>query len=318
MFLEELFATLTEGIKPFTEKSMKIERAPWLPEDFVDMDDLYTELTLEQFFDKPKGPMHFKINDYKDLFDEDLLFKAQGSHIGKSHTDEGPPSVKKICRSTKPSKKKNKKVLLKGEPGMGKSTLAKKMALDWARGVFTTFSIVFFVFLKLINPGDAIENVIIKQNYFLEGLGVTQCKLKEIINIFGEKCLLILDGLDEHAAGKNEDVLKIIRDQKYLNCNIVITSRPHSITTTKKHFDVIAVVEGFTKKHARQFASKILSDEKQIDAVMGFDPYLQNKSDDQSESDQASDDPQDDQRDIEMADEDLGLDFSSFSRDENS
>ena len=166
-----------------------------------------------------------------------------------------------------------------GKPGFGKTTLAKKMALDWARGVFTTFSIVLFVILKLVNPGDAIENVIIKQNFWLEGLGVTQCKLEAILNAFGGKCLLILDGLDEHALGKNEDVLKIIRGQKLLNCNIVLMSRPHSITVFKKYFDVIAVVEGFTKKQARQFASKILSDKNQIDAVMGFDPYRKNEFD---------------------------------------
>ena len=178
---------------------------------------------------------------------------------------------------TKPTRKKSKKVFLKGEPGIGKTTLAKKMPLDWARGVFTTFSIVLFVILKLAHPGDAIENVIIKQNYFLEGLGVTQCKLEAILNAFGGKCLLILDGLDEHALGKNEDVLKIIRGQKLLNCNIVVTSRPHSITSVKKYFDVIAVVEGFTEKQARQFASKILSDKKQFNAVMRFDPYRKNE-----------------------------------------
>ena len=263
-------------MKPYTEQAMQIERAPWLPEDFMDMDDLYTQLTLEQLCNKPKGPKGIKIDDYKDLFDDKSFLKAQAVSDGKSQKDEGSAATK-MC--TKPSKKKNKKVLLKGKPGFGKTTLAKKMALDWARGVFTTFSIVLFVILKLVNPGDAIENVIIKQNFWLEGLGVTQCKLEAILNAFGGKCLLILDGLDEHALGKNEDVLKIIRGQKLLNCNIVLTSRPHSITVFKKYFDVIAVVEGFAKKQARQFASKILSDENQIDAVMGFDPYRKNDFD---------------------------------------
>ena len=42
---------------------------------------------------------------------------------------------------------------------------------------------------------------------------------------------------------------------------------------------MIAVVEGFTKEQARQFATKFLSDENQIDAVMGFDPYRKNEFD---------------------------------------
>ena len=219
-------------MKPYTEQAMQIERAPWLPEDFMDMDYLYTELTLEKLCNKPKGPKGIKIDEYKDLFDDKSFLKAQAVSVGKSQKDEGSAATK-MC--TKPSKKKNKKVLFKGKPGFGKTTLAKKMALDWARGVFTTFSIVLFVILKLVNPGDAIENVIIKQNFWLEGLGVTQCKLEVILNAFGGKCLLSLDGLDEHALGKNEDVQKIIRGQKLLNCNIVLTSRPHSITEFKKY-----------------------------------------------------------------------------------
>ena len=55
------------------------------------------------------------------------------------------------------------RVLLKAEPGFGKTTFSHKIKGDWARGLFTTFSIVFFVSLKLVRPGDAIENIIIQQ-----------------------------------------------------------------------------------------------------------------------------------------------------------
>ena len=102
-----------------------------------------------------------------------------------------------MCIRVGKSRKKAKKILIKGELGTGKTTLAKKMALDWARGVFTTFSIVLFVFLKLVSPGDPIENVVIKQNPWLEGLNVKEQDIKNILNIHGRKCLLILDGLDE-------------------------------------------------------------------------------------------------------------------------
>ena len=42
------------------------------------------------------------------------------------------------------------KVLAQGDPGMGKMTLAKKLGWDWAKHLFQMFSVVFFIFLKLV------------------------------------------------------------------------------------------------------------------------------------------------------------------------
>ena len=89
---------------------------------------------------------------------------------------------------------------------------------------------------------------------------------------FGNRCLLILDGLDEHALGTNQDVLKIIRGEKLLSCNIIVTSRPHSTKQIEKYFPVILRVEGFTKSKAEQFASKILNDKQKVKTVLTFKP----------------------------------------------
>ena len=62
------------------------------------------------------------------------------------------------------------RILLKGDPGMGKTTVSKKAAYDWAMGILKVFSIIFFVFLKLVKPGDSIENVIIQQTPMLESI----------------------------------------------------------------------------------------------------------------------------------------------------
>ena len=164
------------------------------------------------------------------------------------------------------------KILGKGDPGMGKTTWSKKVAFDWAQGVFTAFSIVFFVFLKVLKPGAAIENVIIEQNSYMKGLKMTDRKLENILETFGNRCLLILDGLDEHALGTNQDVLKIIRGEKLLSCNIIVTSRPHSTKQIEKYFPVIVRVEGFTKSKAKQFASKILNDKQKVKTVLKFKP----------------------------------------------
>ena len=69
---------------------------------------------------------------------------------------------------------------------------------------------VFFIFLKFVQPGELIENMILKQNPELVGLGVSAEKLRSILDRFSDRCLLILDGLDEHGLGRNEDVFKMI------------------------------------------------------------------------------------------------------------
>ena len=167
---------------------------------------------------------------------------------------------------------KGRKVLVKGKPSIGKTTLLKKVGWDWAKGIFQTFAIVFFVFLKLVKPGDAIENVIIDQVPELEGINVSAERLREILDTIGPRCLIIFDGLDEHALRQNEDVMKIIKGQMFLYCNIVVSSRPHSTTGIETHFQTVVRVDGFTRTEAEKFSFRILNDEKKVADVLNFNP----------------------------------------------
>ena len=81
-----------------------------------------------------------------------------------------------------------------------------------------------------------------------------------------------LDGLDEHALGTNKDVSKIIRGEKCLDCNIIVTSRPHSTREIERYFPVIARVEGFTENKAELFAAKILRNDEKTAAVLKYNP----------------------------------------------
>ena len=217
---------------------MKIEPFPWLRDYYVDMDKLYTELTLEKIENEVLGEKRRTLKGYEEMFNS----------IGRD------------------------KILMKGDPGMGKTTLGKKVGYDWAKGVFKEFSLMFFVYLKFVKPGETIEKVIIQQNLELEGLNVTPAKLRACFENFGNRCLLILDGLDEHGLGQNEDVLKMIRNKKLLGCGIAISSRPHGIREVEQYFTTIVNVDGFTKKEAQQFVSKFLTDKTEIEKVMKFKP----------------------------------------------
>ena len=217
---------------------MKIEPFPWLRDYYVDMRKLYTELILEKIENLLLGETRWTLKGYVEMFD---------------------------CKG-------RKKILIKGDPGMGKTTLCKKIGWDFANGLSKMFSMVFFIFLKFVNPGETIENVIIKQNPELEGLGVTAEKLHGLLGRFGERCLLILDGLDEHGLGQNEDVMKIIRNCKYINCGIVISSRPHITREIQINFSTVVRVGGFTTQEAERFVSNFFTDKSKIKQVMQFRP----------------------------------------------
>ena len=248
---EEDFLSLAEALRPWTEQEIKIQVAPWIKEYVTDIDNLYTELTIEHL-ECNIMPKYIRVNDYRLIYED--------SFREKIYKKSGKKSALSI------------KVVAQGDPGMGKTTLAKKIAWDWATGSFTRFFIVFFVFLKLVSPDDTIENVIIQQMPPLEGMGVSPGKVLQILNRFGSRCLLILDGLDEHALGQNLDVTKIIEGRKLLNCNIFLTSRPHSVSGIKKHFNTQVRVNGFTCKQAELFAHKILDNEKQVQDVLFYNP----------------------------------------------
>ena len=235
---EAEFLAIAVKLKPHMERRMKIEPFPWLQDYYIDMTKLYTELILEKIENEVLGEKIVTLQGYEEMF----------------HSKE------------------RDKILIKGDPGMGKTTLLKKVGWDLSKGVFKLYSIVFFVFLKFVQPGDSIENVIIKQNPELEGLGISVEKLHSILDRFSDRCLLILDGLDEHCLGQNEDVLKIIRNQKLLDCGIAVSSRPHSTREVEMDFSTVVRADGFTREQAKSFASNFFVDENKIEQIMQFTP----------------------------------------------
>ena len=236
--------------------SMKMVPAPWIPWEAVDMDDLYTELSLEKIHKKLLEKERKTLENYKELF-----------------AWHNPGMLKYIdIRYYSPHPFPMRKILIKGGPGMGKTSLSKKIAWDWAKKLFVKVSIVFFVFLKLVKPSDFIEDAIVQQTRKFQKKHIERKKLINILEHFGHRCLLILDGYDECALGLNEKLTDILSGLKFKNCNIILTSRPHSIVDIEEYFDTIVSVEGFTSNEARKFASRIVPDKEKVEQVLNFNP----------------------------------------------
>ena len=75
--------------------------------------------------------------------------------------------------------------------------------------------------------------------------------MKRILEKFGPRCLLVLDGLDEHDLGQNEDVISIFKSRKHPNCKVIVTSIPHSRRDVAEHYYTIGRIESFTHGTAR-------------------------------------------------------------------
>ena len=163
-------------------------------------------------------------------------------------------------------------MLLKGDPGIGKTILCKKITWDWATKSFTKFSLVFLVLLKFVKSDESIEGIILQQNPSLKDMKVTLSKLQSILETFGSSCLVIFDGLDEHDFGTKTDVVSVMKGEKYLNCNILVTSRPHAVAKIEKNFPLVVRVGGFTRVKARQFVSKVIPNKQKTESIMNFNP----------------------------------------------
>ena len=242
---------MAQSLRQHMEETIKLEVAPWSTSSHFKMDDLYTDLTLEKLDWQPHGLVKAKeFSDYKDLFPVTPLSSMQieepipeeqymndDCHVlcfgckkrckcclRSRDQNNNSPTANASSRIRKP---KGKKVLIQGKPGMGKTTIAKKIAFDWAKGEFTRFVIIFLVILKLAEPGDSTEAIITNQLPELTGLDSRGHSLKQLLDNFGERCLIILDGLDELGPKENKDISKTIRGEKLPHCHIVVTSRPH-------------------------------------------------------------------------------------------
>ena len=177
------FLALGNTLRQYMQQIMKMEVAPWIKDYTIDVDKVYAELIFELEKRAPIGPKKSEVKGYQKVFANEISGDSQ-------------------------------KILVVADPGYGKTSLSKKIIFDWANGIYISFTLVLLVSLKQLKPGDLIENVIIQQTPVLEGMAVSSQKLRRILETFGERCLIIFDGLDEHALGSNEDVLKLITGEK--------------------------------------------------------------------------------------------------------
>ena len=156
---------------------------------------------------------------------------------------------------------KGSRILIQGIPGIGKTTFTHKLALDWARGDFGIFDIVFVAKLRELEPTETVANTVVQQMHIAAESAITEGTINRYLTQCDENILLILDGLDEIDLKKYPQIKSILVGDEYKACCVLVTSRPHISPAMKRYMTCVANITGFSNRSAEDYASHIIPDD---------------------------------------------------------
>ena len=161
----------------------------------------------------------------------------------------------------KDMKEEGTRILVKGEPGCGKTTLTHLLAYEWAKGRLQLFDAVFVIKLKFTNREQSIEGMIVDQISSIAE-NATAAMVGDYLKSGRDKVLLILDGLDEIPWKKYSTIQNLLQGDAYKKCCILLTTRPHIAEKIHNKMSTVARILGFTREKAQQYVSHIIDEEQ--------------------------------------------------------
>ncbi|XP_071944352.1 uncharacterized protein [Antedon mediterranea] len=200
--------------------------------------------------------------DIADVFtDLELLQSTKQRHVDHATRmqESKRTHLKDVLKVIK--SKRSCKVLITGKGGMGKTTLLRYIAYNWASNKDDTFSdkILFLINIRDLQAGKTIIDTIVDQvNLQVFSSFMNTKSPKELIQQFlikqGDKLVVLLDGLDEIKQGVEVPISLFI--SRNFKTTTLITSRPENITKFVEACDVHIEVNGFSKESQRQYIGK--------------------------------------------------------------
>ena len=206
---------------------------PWCEEFRFHLDNIFTRLRFVSTT-KERG---IKTDDIVDMF-----------QIFQPHQECSQP----------------RRVLIEGQPGMGKSTYCQKIAYDWAKKrkggeSFPDVTLVLLLKCRDINCGlwEALEDQLLPREVDDE----EKERFFTFIRNHQSKVLLVLDGLDELPSTQLSIYKDIIQGRVLPESYIVVTARQEVGVNVRECFHTLLEVEGFTKTGVKEFILRYFKEE---------------------------------------------------------
>ena len=152
-------------------------------------------------------------------------------------------------------------ILIEGHPGIGKTTLAKEMCLQWANDqLLTSDKLVLLLMLRDPNVQKITSTEqLVKYTQLTDQV---ECVLSYLQNNNGAGVTLIIDGFDELSTELRQASFfrKLIEGDVLHNVRVVLTSRPSASACLHQCVHRRIEVLGFEKSSKEQYVDKALKD----------------------------------------------------------
>ena len=155
---------------------------------------------------------------------------------------------------------KQRRILIEGQAGVGKTTFASLMVYDWACGNpnLQHFKLVLFMELKQMKgnlKSDIFELLFPRDFYYSADF------LFQYIVANQENVLFILDGYDEVNPSQLQDAEDLIMGKICRNATVIVTSRPGKGSRVHWFMDSRIEITGFTNENIHEFVLKYFEDD---------------------------------------------------------